>query len=78
MRDKLSPLMVKVKKILDESEDGELFTSSQLTQLVGCHCTYLRQNAYQLPTYSCKVDVRLWYWGKPSTIRELKKEQKKR
>jgi hypothetical protein len=74
--EKLSPAMALIKKTLDASIDGELFTTLQLAQLTGYGPTTIRAWSWQLPGYSHKVKSKLSYWGKPKTIKQLKREMK--
>ena len=75
---KLPPLAAALKRALDTSKNGELFTTQQLARLTGHNVGILRQNAYLLPGYWHNIRVSLKYWGKPATIDELRKELKKR
>ena len=70
---KLSPTLIKAKKLLDSSKDGELFTSIQLSELLGVFHTYFSHSARQLKSYTYPVK-RTRYWGKPTTIKQLIKE----
>jgi hypothetical protein len=74
---KLSPMMLKVKKLLDESNPGELFTGPQLAQLVGCGAELLRIHARKLPHYWHLASPSLRYWGRPETIGQLRRELRK-
>ena len=71
---RISPAMIKVKKILDDSKDGELFTTKQLSSIIGNRYETLLRDAYQMPTYNYKVSHSQLYWGKPATVAQLKKE----
>lgn len=71
----LSPAMVKAKRVLDRSKDGELFTSKQLAAIIGSvRPKTLTERVESLPGYAHMVRPSLWYWGKPKTINQLKKE----
>lgn len=74
---RLTPSMIKVKKMLDLSADGELFTTVQVARINKLSRETVERGCYLLPEYHHKVRVRLKYWGKPSTIKELRKELQK-
>lgn len=71
----LRPSIIKAKKLLDDSKDGELFSSTQLARVVGVFHSYFSHSADDLPSYSHRVGVTR-YWGKPATIKQLIKESK--
>lgn len=78
VKPKLPPSMVKIKRALDSSVDGELFTTQQLAQMVGHTMTTIHHVAYLLPAYWHNYLSARKYWGKPATIRQLRKELRKR
>jgi hypothetical protein len=74
---KPSLVLVNLKKFLDASKDGELFTTAQLSEKLKFNIGTLRNldKVQALPEYSHLV-ARQRYWGKPSAIRQLIKETK--
>lgn len=76
-KSRLSPMAVKIKRVLEASSDGELFTSQQLARLTGYQMGPIRQIAYMLPEYWHNTRPALKYWGKPATIKELKRQVKR-
>ena len=75
---KLTDRMVKVKNFLDNSKDGELFETLQLANLLDTPRGTLSDAEYfegSLSDYSYFLQKqRRRYWGKPSTINQLKRE----
>lgn len=67
------PIITKVKKFLDESKDGELFSTEQVSMAVPIALTQLRCNNTVLGGYFHVVQNKK-YWGKVATINQLKKE----
>jgi hypothetical protein len=75
----LTPTMQRVKKLLDESKDGELFTAQKVANVLNCSFKTIQgSNTFDsLPGYSHRiVGNSLRYWGKPATIKQLIKETK--
>lgn len=68
-----SPVISRVKKFLDESKDGELFSTEQLSIYVPIAITNLRCHNIAMRGYFHVVQHKK-YWGKVATINQLKKE----
>lgn len=68
-----SPVISRVKKFLDESKDGELFSTEQLSIYVPIAITSLRCHNVVMRGYFHVVQNKK-YWGKVATINQLKKE----
>ena len=67
------PIITRVKKFLDESKDGELFNTEQLSFSVPIAVTHLRSYNLALDGYFYVTHGKK-YWGKVATINQLKKE----
>lgn len=70
----LSPIGVKVKKVLDGARDGELFSTRQLAEMSGVCYDSMTDVVYQLPSYTHSISYNKRYWGKPATVAQLKRE----
>lgn len=68
-----SPNDAKVKALLDKAKPGELFTSYQVSQMVKCHIASLRMNSPTFNSYA-HVTGQKKFWGRPATIKQLRKE----
>jgi hypothetical protein len=68
-----SPIISRVKKFLDESKDGELFSTEQLSIYVPIAISNLRGHNITMGGYFHIVRQKK-YWGKVATINQLKKE----
>lgn len=74
LRSNLTPTQERLKKLLDSSKDGELFTARQLATMMKVNfATVTHDCQHALVGYSHLV-TRTRYWGKPSTIKQLIKE----
>ena len=67
------PIITKVKKFLDESKDGELFSTEQVSIAIPIAITNLRCHNIAMREYFHVVRHKK-YWGKVATIKQLKKE----
>ena len=70
-----SSKLLKIKKLLDRSKLGELFTSYQIAEFAKVHMNNLYREARTLAQYTHKVGSKR-YWGRPETIKQLIKETK--
>lgn len=67
----------RIQEFLDRSQDGELFTITQIADAANTTANYLSQHFnFYLPEYKHVVRNRS-YFGKPATIQQLKKETKR-
>lgn len=72
----LPPTWVRVKKFLDGSKTGHLFNSAQVADAVKVTISTMTScGFYYLPRYQYVYRAKK-YWGKPTTILELKKREK--
>lgn len=70
---KLTPTEAQIKKILDESKNGQLYRSEEMVDLVPCCRQMLFNTVHTLKDYSIKYGLER-YFGKPATIADFKKQ----
>lgn len=71
---KLTPSQQAMKRLLDRSKDGEIFTYQIMAARLRLQTETLRAGgAHTLREYTCRQGTKR-YWGKPATIKQLKKE----
>lgn len=68
-----SPNDARVKAILDKAALGELFTTYQISQMAKCHVASLRHSCPTFANYAHLVGQKK-FWGRPATIKQLRKE----
>ena len=73
---KLPPILRRVCALLDKAADGELFTTQELTRRLTCRSTTLSRDSYLVSAYWHILPPNRKYWGKPTTIQQLKREVK--
>lgn len=70
------PRVIKVKAFLNNSKDGELFSSGQVAQATNLCVNIFRSENFYVEGYF-HVHKQKKYWGKPKTIKALIKETAK-
>lgn len=69
------PQVTKIRKFLDNSKRGELFTSNQLASAFQTSVSVLRHHSFRLEELGY---THFWknkrYWGNKATITQFKKE----
>lgn len=71
----LPDTVIRAKKFLDKTQDGELFTSLQMSTAIGVGVPTLHSYTHLLEGYTgggSRGTIR--YYGKPATIAELRRQ----
>jgi hypothetical protein len=70
-----TPTVVRIKKFLDKSKDGELFTSSQISASLSIPIQGIRElKRYLEPYYTVSGGHgKQSHYGKPATMKELRR-----